>query len=447
MGKKSILVLFFLSFTVFLTVIFGKVRYTDSDPTASLLVSQAILKQRTVKLDGYKDIFDRYRCVITQKEDWYGCVIYRKNNHYYYFFPMGTPIFSVPFVTILNMIGYDVIDYEKRLQIVISAVNATLTFILLFLLAHLYLDSIKSLFISTITWFGTSFASTTGTALWSHNFSTLFALFAIYLSIRSVKSSNFRLWPVIAISLFSCYLCRPTMILLSPFLIGYLLLFSKKTALHTSMLLSVFLVSFVGFSFHEFGQPLPDYYLPQRLSGEHFLEAIYGNLLSPSRGILVFSPFLLIPAIYFRSVYYSIKEEKSLLILLSWPILHLILISRFPHWWAGWSYGPRLMTDVLPGIFILTVITVITATKLNFYKPITLALVVALSAFSIYVNTFQGLFNHYTRLWNAEPNIDEHPEYLFDWRFPQFLHNKSRHQERLMEFNRRSQSGAGGSNG
>lgn len=444
MDKKSLLVLFFLSLIVFFTVNFGKVRYTDSDPTGSLLVSQSILKQGTVKLDDYKGIFDRYRCVINEEKDWYGCIIYRKNNHYYYFFPLGTSVFSVPFVAILNMIGHDVIDYEEHLQIIISAINATLTFILLFLLSRLYLDSTKSLIISTITWFGTSFASTTGTALWSHNFATLFALLAIYLSISSVKRSCFRLWPVIAISLFSCYLCRPTMILLSLFLIFYLFLFSKKTAIYTSVLLSALFIAFVGFSFHEFGQPLPDYYLPQRLSGEHFLEAIYGNLLSPSRGILVFSPFLLIPVIYFSSVYYSIKEEKSLLILLSWPILHLILISRFPHWWAGWSYGPRLMTDVLPGIFLLMVIT---ASKLNFFRPIPLVFVVTLGSFSIYINTLQGLFNNYTRLWNAEPNIDEHPEYLFDWRFPQFLHNKSRHQERLIEFNRDNQPSTGSGDG
>lgn len=443
MTRKSILVLCILSSTVFFTVIFGKVRYTDSDPITSLLVSQAIFQQGTIKLDNYKNIFSKYGCVITQNEDISRCLIYRKNNHYYYYFPIGTPVFSIPFVAALNMIGHDVIDHEKRLQIVLSAINATLTFILLFALARLYLDNTRSMIISTITWFGTSFASTTGTALWSHNFSTLFALLAIYLSIYSVKNSNFRLWSLIAISLFSCYLCRPTMILLSLFLISYLMLFNIKIALYTSTLVSFFLTSFVGFSFHEFSQPLPDYYLPQRLSGEHFPEAIYGNLLSPSRGILIFSPFLLIPAIYFRSVYSSIKEEKSLLILLSWPIIHLILISRFPHWWAGWSYGPRLMTDVLPGIFLLMVVTF---SKLYFFKLTTLILVAVLSSFSIYINTVKGLFNNYTRLWNAEPNIDEHPEYLFDWRFPQFLHNKIRHNERLMEFNKRSQSNAAGNN-
>jgi len=101
------------------------------------------------------------------------------------------------------------------------------------------------------------------------------------------------------------------------------------------------------------------------------------------------------------------------------------------------------MTDVLPGIFLLMVVTF---SKLYFFKLTTLILVAVLSSFSIYINTVKGLFNNYTRLWNAEPNIDEHPEYLFDWRFPQFLHNKIRHNERLMEFNKRSQSNAAGNN-
>ncbi len=229
MNKK--ILLFFLCLTVFITVIFGKVRYTDSDPLGSMLVSQSVFNKGTIKLDDYENLFISYRCVITDQEDWFGCVVYRKNNHYYYYFPLGTPVFSIPFVAISNVIGLDMVDYEEDLQIIISAVNAALTFILLFLLARLYLDDTQSLLVSTVTWFGTSFASTTGTALWSHNFSTFFALLAIYLGIRSTKSSNFRLRSVIAISLFSCYLCRPTMILLSPFLIGYLFLFTAPARL------------------------------------------------------------------------------------------------------------------------------------------------------------------------------------------------------------------------
>src|SRR5262245_28951755 len=30
------------------------------------------------------------------------------------------------------------------------------------------------------------------------------------------------------------------------------------------------------------------------------------------------------------------------------PGLHLAVVSRFPYWWGGYSYGSRLLVDVLP---------------------------------------------------------------------------------------------------
>lgn len=90
------------------------------------------------------------------------------------------------------------------------------------------------------------------------------------------------------------------------------------------------------------------------------------------------------------------------------------------------------MTDVIPGLFLLTVRTWPTtiggrgdATKVG--------ILAAATIFAIYVNSYQGLFNVYTALWNGEPNIDLHPEYLFDWRYPQFLNNERRQKERADE--------------
>ncbi|MEI2742101.1 MAG: glycosyltransferase family 39 protein [Candidatus Competibacter sp.] len=446
MEQKFYLRLTALSLLIFMIVIFARGFNSDSDPRGSLLVSQSIIKHGTVKLDAYQEkIFNRYGCVITNNADWYDCVIYRKNGHYYYYFPLGTSIISVPFIAVLNLVGLDIlsyssgISYEMYLQIIISAISSTLTFLFLFLLACLYLDSNKSLIISAITWFGTSFASTTATALWSHNFSTLFALSAIYFSIRSVKHQKYKSWPAIATSLFFSYLCRPTLILLAPFLIAYIFVFSKKTAFYISFLFVAFFMIFVGFNLREFGQILPDYYYPNRLSGgEQFFRAFYGNLLSPARGLVVFSPILMLVIVYFRKITLSLRQDKALLLILIWPIIHLIVISRFSHWWAGWSYGPRLMTDALPGIYLWLVLAV---AKLDFYKPIQLGSVIVLGALSIYINTFQGLFNEYTQRWNAEPNIDLHPDYLFDWRYPQFLHNRERHEARLKEFSQRHPTG------
>ncbi len=55
-----------------------------------------------------------------------------------------------------------------------------------------------------------------------------------------------------------------------------------------------------AFSFHELGQALPDYYLPERLADtQRFGTALLANLGSPSRGLFVFSPFLLVAIVLF----------------------------------------------------------------------------------------------------------------------------------------------------
>ena len=62
------------------------------------------------------------------------------------------------------------------------------------------------------------------------------------------------------------------------------------------------------------------------------------------------------------------------------------------------------------------------------------AAVIVSGLLATYINTYQGLLNPYGMYWNRNPNVDKHPEYLFDWRYPQFLHSQSRHAERLVEF-------------
>ena len=155
--------------------------------------------------------------------------------------------------------------------------------------------------------------------------------------------------------------------------------------------------------------------------------------MSPSRGILIYSPFIIFAWLCFK---YSSKpwrlKRSWLLIGLAWPVLHLVFISRFPHWWAGWSYGARFMTDVLPGLYLLTLYTWPTNFKPKIAKVLSGILIVS-CIFSAIVNAGQGLFNKYTTRWNAEPNIDHYPEYLFDWSYPQFLASKGGHESRFVK--------------
>lgn len=395
---------------------------TGSDPRGTLLVSEAIAQHGTIKLDAYgKTLLDSY-----------GYVIHRKGEHFYNYFPLGTALVSTPFVAIANAFGFNMAKDEPLIQMVLATLAALLITFILYKTARLYLRKTESLLLAGLCWFGSALASTVGTALWSHDFALVFSSAAIFLVLRQRQPESLLAPALIGLCLFTAYLCRPTLALLSPFLLLYYFLQDKKSALFAAATLSLLLLGFMGWSMHEFAQILPDYYLPKRLEGGDFATALYGNLLSPARGLWVYSPFLLVSLLLTLLLAPRNKILAKLsLITLAWPVVHLFSVSQFPHWWAGWSFGSRLLVDALPGLF-LGLFSGLAALRQR--KSLAYAAVLVSGLFAIYVNTYQALFNPYGMQWNVQPNVDHYPEYLFDWRYPQFLHSKGRHEERLAEF-------------
>lgn len=395
---------------------------TGSDPRGTLLVSQAIAQHGTVKLDSYGETLLNS----------YGYVIQRKGEHFYNYFPLGTALVSTPFVAIANVLGYDMTKDEPLIQMALASLAALLIALILYKTARLYLAKTSSLLLVGLCWFGSALASTVGTALWSHDFAFVFSSAAIFLALRNRQPAGLLTPILIGTSLFLAYLCRPTLALLAPFLLLYYFIHDRKSALLAAAALGLLLLTFMGWSQHEFAQILPDYYLPKRLEDGDFKTAVYGNLLSPARGLLIFSPFLVIS--FALTVLLAPRNKavaKLSLISLAWPIAHLLSISQFPHWWAGWSFGARFMVDALPGLFVglFSALSALRERRIMVY-----CMLIASGLFAIYINTYQGLFNPYGVRWNVEPNVDNYPEYLFDWRYPQFLHSKSRHEARLSEF-------------
>ena len=63
-------------------MLFAHNRNTASDPRGTLLVSEAILTHGTVKLDHYGEDLLRG----------YAYAVHRKNDHSYYYFPIGTSL-------------------------------------------------------------------------------------------------------------------------------------------------------------------------------------------------------------------------------------------------------------------------------------------------------------------------------------------------------------------
>jgi hypothetical protein len=179
-------------------------------------------------------------------------------------------------------------------------------------------------------------------------------------------------------------------------------------------------VPFIWSNLLVYGRFLPSYYSPQRLgSSPYFWEALAGNLISPSRGLFVFSPVMLL-ALY--GIYTKFRRADFRLIdgaLAAIIGLHWIMISTFKHWWAGHSYGPRFFTDMMPymAYFLLAGLYELTSpAKQIRWRQIGMGIFAVLASISIaihYIGANQTAVSSWPR-WPVE--VDTHPSVrLWDW--------------------------------
>lgn len=76
-------------------------------------------------------------------------------------------------------------------------------------------------------------------------------------------------------------------------------------------------------------------------------EAIAGLLVSPTRGLFVFSPFLLfVPLFFHRSL--RDRPHRRLTLILAGGVVLLLLVSAGIDFRQGFVYGPRFLADALP---------------------------------------------------------------------------------------------------
>ena len=118
-----------------------------------------------------------------------------------------------------------------------------------------------------------------------------------------------------------------------------------------------------------------------------------GHLLSPSRGLFIFSPFLLFSLV---GVYRVWREPRwSFLRPLTLAVaIVLIIESKHFDWWSGWAYGYRHIVDtcVFLALFLVPAAT-------WFFAPKWLVIYLTLLAWSIAVQVI-GVFAYDVVGWN-----------------------------------------------
>jgi hypothetical protein len=146
----------------------------------------------------------------------------------------------------------------------------------------------------------------------------------------------------------------------------------------------------------------------------HFLARLFvgfpGSLVSPSRGLLVYTPWA---AFAFWGAA-RLWKEKSL----GWSRPLIVALAAIwvvqvgaQDFWAGWCFGPRYFTDLLPFLawFLVPVWASIRA------RPVLRVAFAATVAFALWVQVV-GTFYYPAGNWDGSPvDVELKPQRCWDW--------------------------------
>jgi len=419
-------------FTLALLVFWFSPVHQVSDSDFSMLLSQSLLEHGGFKLDQY---FSPRPPAVTH-DDYVEVGTYQlelAQDHIYYFFPPGSSVLSLPYVALLRLFGIRAKDAsgtygEMRLQTSLAALLMAALALVFFYTSRLVLDIGWSSVISLGGVFGTQVWSTASRGLWTHTWELLLMGVVVFLLLL-IETGRHKPGPAFLATLLAwTYFVRPTSSVAILAITVYQLLYFRRSFFCYGLTLAGWMACFVVYSWHNFGRLLPSYYAAGRLNFAVFWTALAGNLVSPSRGLLIFVPWVLFTG--YLLVRYRRCGEFPRLLWLSLAIVsgNLLVVSAFPHWWGGVSYGPRLTTDLVPWLVLLTILAVrrrllSRGQQERVFRPAWIELVfgASLLGFSLLIHG-RGAMSMSTLRWNSYPQDDAGLEAkIWDWQQPQFL--------------------------
>jgi len=375
--------------------------------------AQSLLREGNFDVDEYSGWFQ------ADPETYFGKVR-SAFEHKYNFLPVGTSIVILPLVFLGDILfPNDALSLSKNLAIAAASAKllAALSVALMFLVAWELTgrNRLASVVMALLFGFATSHFSAHAGGLWSHNVTVLAFLAGLYL----IVARNGQFSSLSAVPLAVGYIARPDFGIVVVVMSLYVFLELRRAFLAYAALGLSVLAWFITWSYSAYAQWLPPYYLTQRLGSPTFWEALAGNLISPNRGLFVYTPIALF-SVY--GGYLAFKERRTTPSLLRYIFvvtgLHWIAISCFPHWWAGYSYGPRFFCTILPALILLLVPVLRKYPSLQSTRQ-RLALVTVFGVLAA-VSTFiqiRGATAEDVQLWNALPvSVDSDPQRIWDWR-------------------------------
>lgn len=379
-----------------------------------LPTAHSIVTEGDIGLNEYRSLIKRLGT--------YG--LRKKNREYVNFFPVGPALVAAPFVAAiqrypltasrllnrpLDGTGENLLRHRRVVEHLIASIIGAFTVALCFLtLTPLVSSGVAVLLTGAVAW-GSSLWSVATRGLWQHGPAMLCLFGALAVIVRLGRVEPQRRWGwgiVLGVALASAYLMRPTTSIAIVALGGFVLIRHRHFVPSTIIGGLLVAVPFVAQNIARYDHILPPYYRGAELAFTAVAsEAFMANLLSPSRGLLVLSSWVLVALISGRVHRHPLSGA-----LWVWCVLHLLVVSMFDRWWGGHSFGPRFMSELVPPLAVLAALGFEAARRsgslIRFIVPALIALSIAFHA--------PGALSYTTVIWNRYPrNIDIEPRRIW----------------------------------
>jgi hypothetical protein len=437
------LALFALTFTAFLLS-----PVTDlHDSRYCVLLSESILTHHSLNLRRYVIEGLDFNALPSEPDLIYNGPFYqliRTDDKLLYYYPHGTSLLSLPLVALLRASGQSVVNAagnyyaarEAQEQHAIAAFLMALLACIFMRTAKILLPEGWSVAVALGASFGTQIWSTASRLLWSHTWEIVLLGLVIpeLLSVEEKRRRPRVIW--LATLLSWMFFVRPTGAVAVLGVSIYIFIYHRRHCLAYALTGAAWFAGFAAYSWFTFGQIIPGYYHNRSFqSPAHFMIALAGNLVSPSRGLLIFVPELLFVGFLVVRYWREMPHRRLATLAIALSCVHMFILCCDAKWWGGWCYGPRLSTDLVPWFVLLAILSLrafhddIVRARVEegrgkaLPRPrdrVLVAVACLLLLIGVAINA-RGAISWETAQWNVSPNIELHPERLWDWRAPQFL--------------------------
>jgi hypothetical protein len=322
----------------------------------------AILHHQTIFLDPIVKVASQGR------GDGAFWLLRRPDGHIMSLYPVVVPVLIaplyIPAVALLQQRGWtdSRLDYLAKVMEKLSAsFLAALSASLLYLLLRRRATARTALLLTVAYAFGTTTWVISSQALWQHGMAELLVIGAL-LALTGPCTASRTLAAGLLLGLIAAN--RPPDIVIAAALGVYGLFWAgRRLAVLLTAAAALPMVLVLVYNLRTAGNVGGGYGVIGHASffNHAILPGLAGLLVSPTRGLLVFSPFLLFLVLAWRHLPRS-REERILTLAMSVAVVIQLVLYAKVDWRGGLSWGPRYMTDLLP-LMIWMLVPVATALR------------------------------------------------------------------------------------